>query len=223
MSPSPAARWRALCGVSLTIALVLTAAVGYWGILPGEAGLRAAIRSVASPRVVALAQSVSEAGTWRGLVPATLVLLVCSPAARRRWWLWSGLLILTPLVGEAWQELVRRARPHGSALGFPSGHAVGVATYAVSLIYLSGRGRVAAPWRFAMASGAIATTVAVGLARIVRDAHWTADVVVGVALGSAGAAAAACWDLTHPLRGASRAPEHSSPLSTPTTLKEDWP
>ena len=75
------------------------------------------------------------------------------------------------------------------------------ATYAVLLIYLVGRARLARPWRLVVATAAVAALVAVGLARLVRDSHWAADVVVGFALGSAAAAAAAWWDLTHPTKG----------------------
>jgi membrane-associated phospholipid phosphatase len=131
------------------------------------------------------------------------------------------LLVVTPLIGEAWQELVGRPRPHGAALGLPSGHAVAVATYTVLLCYLVGRAAVARPWRVGIASVAIGATVAVGLARIVRDSHWAADVVVGFALGSASAAAAAWWDLRHPPPVPAMAPDDPSPLSD-RTLKEDW-
>jgi membrane-associated phospholipid phosphatase len=130
------------------------------------------IRGLAPPRVVAVAQTVSEAGTWRGLVPATLILLSLSAHARRRWWLWSGLLVLTPPIGEAWQELVGRPRPHGAALGFPSGHAIAVATYAVLLCHLVGRAALARTWGVGLATVALGAMVAVGLARIVRDSHW---------------------------------------------------
>jgi membrane-associated phospholipid phosphatase len=197
---SPARRWRALCLLSAGITLGLTAAVLWWGVLPGEAGLRTAIRGLAAPGLLALAQAVSDVGTWRGLVPATLALLALSAAARRRWWLWSGLLVLTPLVGEGWQELVGRPRPHGAALGLPSGHAVAIATFALFVCYVVGRSALSPSWRIGLATLVLGTMVAVGLARIVRDAHWAADVVVGFALGAAGAAAAAWWDLTHPGR-----------------------
>jgi membrane-associated phospholipid phosphatase len=197
---SPAPRWRAFCLLSTGIVAGLTAAVLLWGVLPGEAELRWTVRGLASPGVLALAQAVSDVGTWRGLIPATLGLLALSAAARRRWWLWSGLLVLTPVVGEAWQELVGRPRPHGAALGFPSGHAVAVATYAVLVCHVVGRAALPSWWRVAIATLALGTMVAVGLARILRDAHWAGDVIVGFALGSAGAAAAAWWDLTHQVR-----------------------
>ena len=45
---------------------------------------------------------------------------------------------------------------------------------------------------------ALALTLAVGLSRLVLDAHWPLDVVAGFALGAAGAAVAAWWDTSHP-------------------------
>jgi membrane-associated phospholipid phosphatase len=206
VSASAASGWSRLCLLGTVVALALSAAAGRFGVLPWEAGLRAAVRRLASPGAVEVAHLVSDAGTWRGLVPATLALLALSGHGRRRWWLWSGLLVMAPLVGEAWQELVGRPRPQGSALGLPSGHAVASATYAVLLIYLVGRARLARPWRLVIGAAAVTAMVAVGIARIVRDSHWAADVVVGFALGSAAAAAAAWWDLTHPVPCPPRGP-----------------
>jgi membrane-associated phospholipid phosphatase len=212
MNAPRATPWRTLCLLNVFVALVVSLAVWWWGVLPGEAGLRVALRG-ASPGVLEVADAVSGAGTWRALVPATLLLLTLSGYARRRWWLWSGLLVSTPLVGELWQEAVGRPRPGGLALGFPSGHAIAVATYAVLLCYLVGRTALSWPWRLGIAALAVGTMAAVGLARIVRDSHWAADVVVGFALGSAGAAAAAWWDRRHPLPAPLRAPDDPRVLS----------
>jgi membrane-associated phospholipid phosphatase len=219
MNAPRATPWRTLCLLNVVVALVVSAAVWGWGVLPGEVRLRVALRG-ASPGVLELADAVSDAGTWRALVPATLLLLTLAAYARRRWWLWSGLLVATPLIGELWQEAVGRPRPGGSALGLPSGHAIAVATYAVLLCYLVGRASLARPWRVGIGTLAVGTMIAVGLARIVRDSHWAADVVVGFALGSAGAAAAAWWDLRHPLPIALLAPGDPQVLSE-LTLKED--
>jgi membrane-associated phospholipid phosphatase len=219
MTARDATAWRTLCLLSVVVALALSAAVWWWGVLPGEAGLRMGLRG-ASPGVVELAHAVSDAGTWRGLVPATLLVLALSAHARRRWWLWSGLLVVTPLIGELWQELVGRPRPGGVALGFPSGHAIAVATYAVLLCYLVRRAGLAWPWRVGIVTLAFGTMVAVGLARIVRDSHWAADVVVGFALGSAGAAGAAWWDCLHPPQAPIRAPDDPQ-VKSELTLKED--
>jgi hypothetical protein len=219
MTAPRVASWHTLCLLSVVVALAVSAAVWGWGMLPGEERLRVALRS-ASPGVIELAHTVSDAGTWRVLVPATLLLLILSAYARRRWWLWSGLLVLTSLIGELWQELVGRPRPAGGALGFPSGHAIAVATYAVLLCYLAGRVALARPWRVAIAALACGTMVAVGLARIVSDSHWAADVVVGFALGSAGAAAAAWWDCLHPPQVPILADDAPQLLSA-RALKED--
>ena len=45
---------------------------------------------------------------------------------------------------------------------------------------------------------AVILTLAVGLSRMVLDAHWPLDIVAGFALGAAGAAGAAWWDASHP-------------------------
>lgn len=175
--------------------ILLTAAVLAYGILPGESALRATLIAWASPTVTEAARWVNDAGTWRVLVPATLILLGVSREARRHWWLWCWVLIVTPLIGEGWQELVGRPRPHGSALGFPSGHATAVATFSILVIYLVGRTRLAAPGRFAIQSLAILVMVAVGVTRVVLGAHWPGDVLVGFALGAACSAGAAWWHI----------------------------
>ncbi|HEV8306721.1 MAG TPA: phosphatase PAP2 family protein, partial [Methylomirabilota bacterium] len=72
------------------------------------------------------------------------------------------------------------------------------ATFAVLVVYLVGRSRLARPWRLGIQGLALLTMMAVGLARILLGAHWPADVVTGFALGSAVAAGAAWWHLTHP-------------------------
>jgi membrane-associated phospholipid phosphatase len=54
-------------------------------------------------------------------------------------------------------------------------------------------------------------TLAVGLSRIVLDAHWSLDVVAGFALGAAGAAAAAWWDASHAPRQLGAPPQGRQP------------
>ena len=127
------------------------------------------------------------------------LLLAVSRHARRRWWLWGLALVVAPLIGEALQELVGRLRPRGPALGFPSGHATAVAAFAVATIYLTGRSGLPRAVRLLIALVAVAAALAVGLSRMVLDAHWPLDVVAGFALGAAGAAAAAWWDASHPV------------------------
>lgn len=191
--------------------VAVTAIVAATGVLPGEADLRALVRGLSTYELRWLARRIRPLGTWWGLVPWLLLLLAMSAHARRRWWLWAAALIAAPLCGEALQELVGRLRPHGSALGFPSGHATAVAAFAVATVYLVGRSRLPVVVRAAVSLAALLLMLAIGLSRMVLDAHWMLDVVAGFALGAAGGAGAAWWDASHPLspRGAPQ-PAHRS-------------
>ena len=193
----PAVGWG-LVVVAAAAVVAITAIVATTGVLPGETALRAMVRGTASPEMRSLARTIRPLGTWLGLVPGLLLILMLSRYARQRWWLWAAALVAATLAGEALQELVGRLRPQGSALGFPSGHATAVAAFAVATIYLVGRSRLARGLRVAIGLAAVLGTLAIGLSRMVLDAHWTLDVVAGFALGAAGAAAAAWWDVSHP-------------------------
>ena len=138
--PRPS-RWG-LFAVAAVGIVAVTAIVAATGVLPGETALRALVRGLSSYEMRRLARTIRPLGTWWGLVPWLLLLLAVSPHARRRWWLWGAALIAAPLCGEALQELVGRLRPHGTALGFPSGHATAIAAFAVATVYLVGRSRL---------------------------------------------------------------------------------
>jgi undecaprenyl-diphosphatase len=194
--PRPS-RWGLFTVAAVGIVAV-TAIVAATGVLPGETALRALVRGLSSYEVRKLARTIRPLGTWWGLVPWLLLLLAMSPHARRRWWLWAAALVAAPLSGEALQELVGRLRPHGTALGFPSGHATAIAAFAVATVYLVGRSRLPSLVRGAISLAALLLMLAIGFSRMVLDAHWTLDVVAGFALGAAGAAAAAWWDASHP-------------------------
>jgi membrane-associated phospholipid phosphatase len=193
----PSSGWGLVAVVAAGI-VAITAIAAATGVLPGEAALRAAVRGLSSAEMRQLARVIRPLGTWWGLVPGLLLLLAASRHARRRWWLWGAVLIAAPLAGEALQELVGRLRPQGPALGFPSGHATAVAAFSVATIYLVGRSGLPRAARLAIVVGVGLLTLAMGLSRMVLDAHWPLDVVAGFALGAAGAAIAAWWDLSHP-------------------------
>ncbi len=194
---APSSGWGLVAVVAAGVVAV-TAIAAATGVLPGEAALRAAMRGVSSAEMRRLARTIRPLGTWWGIVPGLVLLLATSRHARRRWWLWGSVLIVAPLIGEALQELVGRLRPQGSALGFPSGHATAVSAFSVATIYLVGRSGVPRAVRLAIGVGVCLSTLAMGLSRIVLDAHWPLDVVAGFALGAAGAAGAAWWDASHP-------------------------
>jgi membrane-associated phospholipid phosphatase len=210
VTPADARVWRLVtlwtAGVVLVTALLATT-----GVLPGEALVRAAVRGASSRDLRSLARTIRPLGTWWGIVPGVLLLLATSRHARRRWWLWSLALVVAPLAGEGLQELVGRVRPRGAALGFPSGHATAVAAFAVATIYLVGRSRLGPVARSVIGLAAVVATLAIGVSRMVLDAHWPLDVLAGFALGAAGAAAAAWWDAAHPPPIAGAAPEGRAP------------
>jgi undecaprenyl-diphosphatase len=197
--------------VAAAAVVAISALLAATGVLPGETALRAAVRGTASPELRWLARRIRPLGTWWGIVPGLLLLLATSRHARRRWWLWSLALVVAPLAGEALQELVGRLRPRGPALGFPSGHATAIAAFGAATIYLVGRSGLGRTLRVIIGTAAVMLTLAVGLSRIVLDAHWSLDVVAGLALGAAGAAVAAWWDASHPTRPSGPPPRGRQP------------
>jgi len=203
-------RWGLVAMAAVGVVAV-SAIVAASGVLPGETALRTVVRRLSSYELRWLARTIRPLGTWWGLVPWLLLLLALAPHARRRWWLWGAALVAAPLCGEALQELVGRLRPQGTALGFPSGHATAIAAFATATVYLVRRSSLPPIIRFAISLVAVLLMLAIGLSRMVLDAHWTLDVVAGFALGAAGAAAAAWWDASHPLppAGAS-SPSHEA-------------
>ena len=197
MTRAPSHTWG-LAAVAAAGVVAISAVLAATGVLPGEPTVRAAVRGASSPELRSLARAIRPLGTWWGIVPGVLLLLVLSRHARRRWWLWSLALMVAPLAGEALQEMVGRLRPRGPAFGFPSGHATAIAAFATATIYLVGRSGLRRAVRVAIGVGAVTLTLAIGISRIVLDAHWPLDVVAGFALGATGAAAAAWWDASRP-------------------------
>ena len=73
-----------------------------------------------------------------------------------------------------------------------------MSAFSVATIYLIDRSHLPRAARLAIVAGLGLLTLAMGLSRMVLDAHWPLDVVAGFALGAAGAAGAAWWDASHP-------------------------
>ena len=73
-------------------------------------------------------------------------------------------------------------------MGFPSGHATAAAAFFGAVIYLAGSLRP--PVRLAVRAASVVLIVLVALARVILRAHWPSDVLAGIALGLALAAAA---------------------------------
>jgi membrane-associated phospholipid phosphatase len=192
------ANWRLACLITLGAFLGLSVAAFTTGLLPGDLPVREGLMEARTSLAYEVARVVNQGGTWRVILPASLLVLLLSRHARRRWWLWATILLASPLVEHAVKFAVGRPRPSGFSLGFPSGHTTGAATFAVLLIYIVSRESLTPARRHVIQALAIAMMLLVGWARIVLHAHWPTDVLGGFLLGIGCAAAGAWWDSTHP-------------------------
>lgn len=204
MDPATVARWRTLSLILLGAFLGMSAIVYGVRLLPGEADLQQEIIGYRGTPIHAVARWLNYGGRWHFLAPAMLLLLACSPVARRRWWLWCGLLPLSGGIEQLFKFLVGRPRPRGVNWGFPSGHVTAATTFAVLLVYVLSRERVAPAARVPLLLLGVLLVGSVGFARVILNAHWPSDVLGGILLGAGCAAAGAWWDATHPPENAPR-------------------
>jgi undecaprenyl-diphosphatase len=179
---------RGLLTVAGACLVALTAAVVTLGAFPADATVREALLALATPWMVDAMRIVNSAGDWRLLLPGIVLLFVVFRRAREHWWVWAGLMVVAPIMEWALKQLVGRPRPEDASLGYPSGHSTASAAFFGAVIFLAAAlpPRVCA-WVRALAVVMIAL---VGLARVILRAHWPSDVLAGIALGLALAAAA---------------------------------
>lgn len=188
------AGWRMACLLSFGAFLGLGLAAFAAGILPGDLSVRHELVTGDHTWAATVAYWVNFGGRWQVLLPASLLLFALSRAARRRWWLWCGVLVTSGLIEQGFKFLVGRPRPSGTSLGFPSGHTTSATAFAVVVIYLVSRERLSPAARRSLQILAVALMLLVGWARIVLRAHWPTDVLGGFLLGAGCAAAAAWWE-----------------------------
>jgi membrane-associated phospholipid phosphatase len=187
--------------VGAGVFLALTLAVIVLPAIPGDVAVREWLLGLATQPLIETLRVINHAGSGRLLVPATLLLLVAFPRARRRWWIWFGLMLVAPAIEGLSKALITRYRPEDLSMGFPSGHATAAAAYFGAVFYLA---RPLTPWARALVrAGAVLTIVLVALARVLLRAHWPVDSIAGIGLGLALASAAAL------LAGLEETPESS--------------
>jgi undecaprenyl-diphosphatase len=162
-------------------------------------------------------RTIDHAGTWRVILPGTLIVFAAFPHARAHWWMWTVALLAAPAAETFFKFAIGRPRPEDLSMGFPSGHATAAAAFFGAVIYL------AAPLPVRRRRGvrllAVACIVLVGIARVALRAHWPTDAVAGIALGLVLASAAyVLADLrwrrpSHPEFPTRAAPEPTRPPS----------
>ena len=161
--------------------LVVTLAVVALPSVPGESAIRDWVLGLATPPVVAVFRVINHAGHWRVLLPASLLLFLVFPLARRRWWIWGGMMVAAPICEGLLKNLIGRARPEEASMGFPSGHATAASAFFGALFCLAAT--LPPLPRVLVRVGAVVTIVLVAIARIVLRAHWPTDSLAGIALG----------------------------------------
>lgn len=175
-----------LVGAGVFLALALGVIV--LPAIPGDVAVREWLLGLATPPVIETLRVINHAGSGRLLFPATLLLLVAFPQARKRWWIWFGLMLAAPAIEGLSKALITRTRPEDLSMGFPSGHATAAAAYFGAVFYLA---RPLTPWaRILVRAAAVLTIVLVAMARVILRAHWPADAIAGIGLGLALASAA---------------------------------
>jgi len=194
MDDLAARRWLMLSIGGGALFLALAVIVFSVGLLPGDTALYNEILARRTPAVREFFSWANIFGNWKGLIPATVLLFLLSPHARRRWWLIALILIGAPVLEHAAKLLVGRTRPQGRAMGFPSGHSTSAAAFAVLAIYFAVKERWGRVQRLTLAAAVLVLMVLVGIARMVLHAHWPSDVLGGFLLGGSCAAAGAWWD-----------------------------
>ena len=179
---------RSVLTVAGACFLALTVTIALLGSIPADVSVRQGLLALASPAVVGAMRVVNRAGDWRVLLPGTLLLFVVFRRARQTWWLWVTLMVLAPTLEWVVKHLVGRTRPESLALSFPSGHSTAAAAFFGAVMYLAD----ALPPRLCAWVRALAMVMIllVGMARVILRAHWPSDVLAGIALGLALAAAA---------------------------------
>ena len=173
-------RWRGLSLGGATLFVALAVVVFAVGLLPGDTTLYDGVMARRTPDIITFFSWVNIFGSWKGLVPAALVLFAISPEARKRWWLIVLVLLGAPLIEQTAKFLVGRPRPRGRAMGFPSGHMTGAAAFAVIAIYFAIKEQWNRTTRTALSVVVLVMVVLVGLARLVLHAHWPSDVAGGL-------------------------------------------
>lgn len=182
MSPPPRLA-PALLVLSAVLFVLLAAAALLVSTHTVELPLRNALVGLDGGRLGTFLRTIDHAGTWRVILPGTLVVFAIFPHARAHWWVWTVALLAAPAAETFFKFVIGRPRPDDLSMGFPSGHATAAAAFFGAVIYLAAP--LPARLRAAVRILAVVAIILVGIARVALRAHWPSDAVAGIALGFA--------------------------------------
>ncbi|MGE8281519.1 MAG: phosphatase PAP2 family protein [Stenotrophomonas sp.] len=142
------------------------------------------MHGVASPALDAFFILVSKLGYQWGVIPLDVVIVVVLLAASR----WrKAAFAATAFIGSALlnlgsKQVFQRDRPSlwesiapESTFSFPSGHAMGSMTLALTVVFLAWHTR----WRWPVLLAAALFVVLVGLSRVYLGVHYPSDILAG--------------------------------------------
>lgn len=157
---------------------------------PLDVGLLRMLREHVPPGLVAFFEAVTLTGSFKALMPLTIVGAMLLLLARHRFeaLLLAASTTLGAILIYVLKSAVQRERPQlwetatywGSS--FPSGHTLAVAAFATAAALCVAR--IRPRWQAAAACMAVAWVSLVGLSRLVLGVHWPTDVLVAACIGA---------------------------------------
>jgi undecaprenyl-diphosphatase len=177
-----------LLGVYFPLLIFVELAIAVWqngGSLSWDAPILLAIHQTAQTRLDAFAATLTELGTYGGVLPATatiVLILLCLRRWQQSIYLLSAVLgcyVLSPtvklLLHRARPSLWESAYPLPSDYAFPSGHAMSSMTFAIALVVLSWNYR----WRWLVFIAGSLFVIAIAWTRLYLGVHFPSDVLAG--------------------------------------------
>ena len=149
-----------------------------------DAALLLRMHAMATPGLNEFFVLMSELGYQWGVIPLD-ILIVAVLLLRRRWR--KAAFAATAFIGSALlnlgsKQIFQRERPSlwesiapESTFSFPSGHAMGSMTLALTLVFLTWRTR----WRWPVVAVVSGFVVSVGLSRVYLGVHYPSDILGG--------------------------------------------
>jgi undecaprenyl-diphosphatase len=151
------------------------------------------VQLVSRPALVGAAGVVTDVGSETAVRVLTGLVLVAAVLVRRYRAAAYVLVcwLIEYVVENGLKHVLGRPRPvvpvefvHATSGSYPSGHTMGIAVLAVSLVVVSVGLVDRRWWRWSVMAGAVVVIVAVAASRVLLGVHFPSDVVGGMLLGT---------------------------------------